>query len=282
MTALPVEVPSLPGYLPQLRFRHAFDGYLREPIYAIRADDVIGTSVVAATTVRARVGLRQDQMLVLLLFDEDDILERLWREGRSLFPQIAAAGYNLVVAPSYSAWLPRPRPDFLTSAKRSLVAFEVLQRLHVTAIPRLVWVIEHDVRRAASWVRQNSAVELIGLDLQTYTKNPKAFAEQLDGLRLFDRLTRRHLHYLINGPRSEGPVAAVFAAVPDRRVCITNATAAGPFEDTSGPSQLALGMHGRDPVGVTFAPRCRQRRDAIRRAADSARSTRRSARGVKK
>jgi hypothetical protein len=248
-------------------------GYLNEGIYAVRAQVVIGArpSVLAAPTLRETIGLRPDQKLVLLLFDTDEVLERLWREGSRLFPQIAAAGYDLVVCPSYSAWLPRPRPDHLYSAKRSLVAFAVLQRLGVPALPRVVWVIEHDVRRAATWVQGNPVVEAIALDLQTYAKNPREFAEQLEGLKLFDRLTGRHLRYLINGPTAERPVADVFAVVPDRRVCITNATSAAPFDEpgTGHPAQLTL--QGRDRCGATFSPRCADRRKIVRVAAKSAR-----------
>jgi hypothetical protein len=275
--AEPVVLPRLPAYLPQIRLRTSLRGYLDERVYAVRAHEVIGQrrSVLAARSLRRAVGLAPEQKLVLLLFDDDAVLERLWTEGVRLFPQIAAAGYDLVVCPSYSAWLPRPRPDFLFSAKRSLVAFAALQRLGVPALPRLAWVFDHDVRRAAAWACGNSAVEVIALDLQTYARNQAALAEQLEGLRLFDRLTGRHLHYLINGPTAKRSVEAVYTVVPERRVCITSATASAPFAMSNTLTQEQLPIKGRDRVGLTFAPRCAERRTILRQAAESARQGRR-------
>lgn len=278
--AQPIALPTLPPYLPQVRNLRSLRSNLTEPIYAVRAQVVVGCrpDVLPAATLRKTVGLSPEQQIILLLFDDDEILERLLTADARLLRQLAEAGYDVVVPPSYSAWLPRPRPDFMFSAKRSLEVFAALQRLGIPSMPRLLWVIEHDVRRAADWVLENRAVEIIALDLQTYAKRPREYAQQLKGLKLFDRLTGRRLKYLINGIASETTIEAAFAVVPDRRVCITNATTAAPFASQDDSGQLQLKVCGRDRTGRTFSPRCADQRRTIRRAAESARACRSEAR----
>ncbi|MEX0650961.1 MAG: hypothetical protein WD186_02925, partial [Actinomycetota bacterium] len=91
-------------YLPQVRRRSALQGYLREPIYAVRAKEVVGqrAHVLSAPELRATIGLAPQQLLILLLFDSDPVLERLWDDALDLLPEIAGAEYDAVVAPSYS------------------------------------------------------------------------------------------------------------------------------------------------------------------------------------
>lgn len=268
-----VELPQLPNYLPQIRRRSSLRGFLDETIYGVRAKEVIGRrrNVLPAATLRASVGLAPEQKLALLLFDQDEILERLWNEGAKLIPQIAEAAYDLVVSPSYSTWAPRPRTEFLYNAKRSLIVFQALQMKGVSAVPRVTWAIEHDVRRFARWLRANPAAELVALDLSTY-RSPQDWCRQLDGLALLDRLTRRHLVYLINGPSTVERCAEIYCTVPERRVRFTNSTIAAPAAKGE-PRQLQL--VGRDRTGPTFRGRCVAQREMIRAATRLARSERR-------
>jgi hypothetical protein len=46
--------------------------------------------------------------LVLILFDEDEILERIWGLGMRLVEQLAEARYEAIVAPSFSTYTPPP------------------------------------------------------------------------------------------------------------------------------------------------------------------------------
>jgi hypothetical protein len=115
-------VPALPACLAQVRLLTGL---------GVRAHAVIGRrrKVLTTQALRRALSLLDFQALVLLLFDTDEILERLWNEAGALFPQIAEARFDLVVAPSYSKWSPRPRTEFLIAAKRSLEAFAILQKL---------------------------------------------------------------------------------------------------------------------------------------------------------
>lgn len=260
ITAEPVMVLDLPGYLPQIRTRSALAGALEEPVYAVRADVVIGrrTHVLTAADLKTRIGLGPTQKLVLLLFGKDGVLERLWNDSLALVPQIATAGYDLVVAPSYSTWTPRPRTEHLYNLKRSLIFFQALQQLGASAAPRLAWVTEHDIRRSAAWVLTNPTVELVGLDWMTYRADPD-WQGQMEGLALLDRLTGRRLRYLINGPTTSSRYADIFTEVGRGRVCLTSSTLAPPPPE--GDHQLSLGTARRS--GATFARRCEAQRQRI-------------------
>ena len=220
--ARPLTLPALPSYLPQARNRRTLAGHLADSAYAIRLFEVLRANrVVPASEIREHLGLAQTQALVLILFDSDATLERIWNARACL--EIAHAGYDAVVAPSYSAWIPRPRPELLVSARRSLVYYGLLLDAGVSAIPRLVWELEHDVRRTAQWAEANPSVGLVALDLQTYRAR-SAWEHQLEGLARFDELTKRRITYLVNGPTTVNRFKALFALVDPHRIRVTNST----------------------------------------------------------
>jgi hypothetical protein len=186
------------------------------------------------------------------------VLERLWNDRLALVPQIATAGYDLVVAPSYSIWTRRPRTEHLYNLKRSLIFYQEVQRLGVTAAPRLAWVIEQDIRRYVAWILANPAVELVGLDWMTY-RGDTDWQGQMEGLGLLDRLTGRRLKYLINGPTTSSRYADIFTRIEPGRVCLTSSTLAPPPPERD--HQLSLGAAGRP--AATFERRCTAQRSVI-------------------
>jgi hypothetical protein len=225
--ARPIEVPPLSDYLPQLRNRSEHRGFLSDPFYGVCLKAVVSSrGVKSAASLRALTGLASHQKLALLLFGHDRHLETLWKWRYDLVPLIAAAGYDLIVAPSYSAWEQRPRPQFLFNVARSFWIFDALQRAGAPTIPRVTWLIEHDVGRAADWINRNPAVQWIALDWMTY--KARIPDEQLAGLAELDRLTDHRLRFLINGPTHFERCAEVFRSTDPTRVCITNATWAKP------------------------------------------------------
>jgi hypothetical protein len=276
--ARPIQGPRLPTYLPQLRVRRGLRGWLPDDVYAIRAKEVIGTRKhpLAASSLRSELGLADWQQLVLLLFDDDRYLERLWNEAGSLLPELAEAQYDWVVAPSFSCWRPRSRFEQMFNLKRSLRIFEALQKLEVPAIPRIGWGVEADVERSATWLNANRCVETVALDLSTYRAS-EDWQSQVDGLRLLDRRTHRHLHYLVNGTSVVSRCAELYSIVPARRLCITNSTLAPPPEPSvSGQLQL---VDSKDKEGRKFAASCARNRRVLKEAAVDA--TRRRRQDVK-
>jgi hypothetical protein len=221
--ARPVQLPPLPSYIPQVENNLRLSGFLNDSTYAIRWHDAIRQGrVVPAAEIRARLGLRAEQPLVLLPFDRDELLERIW--DRITVREIAEADYTLVASPSYSAWTPRPRTELLVNAKRSLSYFQALQDAGARAVPRVVWETERDVERFAGWVEANPCIELVALDLQTYRAN-RDWEHQLKGLARFDRTTGTRLAYLVNGPTVIERCRVLLEVIPAERLHLTNATA---------------------------------------------------------
>ncbi len=109
--------------------------------------------------------MKQDQRLIVLLFDDDELLESMWTRGATLIRELVDAGFDALITPSFSTYTPRPRTDFLINAKRSLLYFKALQIAGANAIPRIAWTISHDARRIADWTRANPSVEMVALDL---------------------------------------------------------------------------------------------------------------------
>jgi hypothetical protein len=207
--------------LVQIRAQTRFRDQLRESVYGIRPQVVIGRGrrrVRTAAEIRELVGIAEEQKLILIAFDDDDVLELL--SSPVAVMQVMRAKFDAVVVPSYSFWEPRPPPDFMYSAKRSLHYFEALQSCGVPAIVRVGWIHPADVERIAEWVVANPVVRTVALDLQTY--KAESFARQIDGLARFDELTGGGLRYLINGPTIVPKCAAVYGAVEPARVCMTN------------------------------------------------------------
>jgi hypothetical protein len=112
--------------------------------YAIRSGSVLQHGgLVSAKEMRERLRLGSHQALGLPFFDKDEVLERAWNS--QVIHDVAAANYSFVVAPSDSAWSPRPRTEILVNAKRSLCYFAALQKASARAISRVVWEVELDV-----------------------------------------------------------------------------------------------------------------------------------------
>ncbi len=231
--ARPVRIPELPGYLPQFRWSEALAGHLSGPVYAVRPQAILRRGRVrTAAEIREYLGLGPEQLLVLLLFDEDELLENFY--DPRVAAQLAGAGYDLVVSASYSIWWPRPRMHQLYNMTRSLALCIALQRWGVPAIPRIDWVLAHDVTRWAAWANENPCVELVAIDAQTSKgRSSSSWNQLLAGLQDFDRQTGARLRYLINGPTIEGRWAEVYGILSPERVIFTDAS----LHEAKSPSE---------------------------------------------
>jgi hypothetical protein len=263
IVAREARLPRLPLYTPQPRYRTSLRGVLAEDIYAMRARDVVKKKrVVSANELREVLGLRSTQLIALLLFDRDEILEDMWERGGLLIWELAEAGYDLIVSPSFSTYSPRPRTEFLINTRRSMLYFQALQEAGAPAVARVAWEVTRDAHRFAKWVAANPSVELVALDWSPY-RWARDWQDQLDGLSIFDALTDQHLSYFVNGLTTPRRCDALFRVVPPERVRITNATTQARLPP---PSLRAPG----DRTGATFAARCEIRRSVVDGAADRA------------
>jgi hypothetical protein len=262
--ARPLKIPELPGYLPQFRWSEALAGHLHGPVYAVRPKAILnGERIRTAAEVREHLGLGSKQLLVLLLFDDDELLERFY--DPRVAAQLAEAGYDLVVSASYSIWWPRPRLHQLYNLTRSLALCIALQTLGAPAVPRIDWVFAHDVRRWAAWINENPCVELVAIDAQTSKQaGGSSWRQLLVGIEEFDRQTNGRLRYLINGPASEGRWAEIYGVLAPERVTFTDAR----LHEAKPPSEqerLQFGQPGRKRIdwGRCYPARVERRQAEI-------------------
>jgi len=225
VVAEPVSAGDFPLVIPRIRPRRALQGQLHSgSYYAIGPDEAIAgrRAVLPADGLREIVDIWGNQGLMLSLFGADDLQEEIWLRREQLVHEIAAARYDFVLPPSFSAWSNRPPPDFIVSAKRSLEFFRLLQGAGARTAPRLVWLSEHDARRAARWCQANPCVELITMDLAI--KQESEWRDQLQLLAFFDSLTDRRLTYVIHGPAAESRIESLFRIL-GRRLYLTGSRA---------------------------------------------------------
>jgi Domain of unknown function (DUF4417) len=270
VVARPTPRLELPPYTAQIRYRTSLRGHLEEPVYFIRATEVIKSEgVTSAAEIRRALGLRRNQQLIVLLFDKDELIESMWTRGATLVRELVDAGYDAVVSPSFSTYTPRPRTDFLINAKRSLIYFEALQIAGAYAIPRVAWIISHDARRMALWARGNPSVETVAIDLSTY-RSPADWRKEVEGLEIFDSMTEERISYLVNGPSTQERCEQLFEITGLDRVRITNATT-----QVQVPAKRLRSTE--DQTGPTFKARLAVQRGVVDTAARKFRRSRRRA-----
>lgn len=214
---------ELPAFVHQIRPRRALRAQLHDPRYIIGPGAVDRATILTCSDLRELTGLGPDHRVGLVLFGKDEALERLWVRRYTLIPEIANAGYDFCVPPSYSNYTERARPEFLYNAKRSLVFFHLLQIHGVATIPRVAWLIEHDARRFGHWCVENPAVESVALDLASSSATD--WARELRLLAVFDCSTHQRLSYLIHGPSTINRCLDLYQLLGAHRVHLTNSRA---------------------------------------------------------
>jgi hypothetical protein len=226
IVAYPIDEIPLGANFPQIRWRTKLCIGVRDlPLVGVRLSEVtLRGRVRSADELREHTSLSAETQVVLLLFDHDELLERLADRWEQSVAEIAAGGYALVLPPSFSLWERGRRPDNLLSLRRSKLALARLQDAGVNAIARVGWVEMRDVERLAEWVLANPAVETVALDLMTYKE--KSFDHAVSLLSQFDRLTGERLRYIINGVLAASKIVALYLAVAPDRITVTEATVA--------------------------------------------------------
>jgi len=209
-------VPEFPLRTPRVYPLASLRGHLPGGFYAIGADKAIIEPglVRGADELREILDIWGNQKLALMLFGKDPHMEDLWRRRHQLVPELAAADYDFVAPPSFSARSNHPPPEYVFNAKRSLIFFEMLQEHGVPSAPRLAWLCDHDVRRAARWCNAQESLRLVALDLAI--KSHPEWRRQFDLLRLFDQITDSRLTFLIHGPQALSRLTGLFEMLGPR------------------------------------------------------------------
>jgi hypothetical protein len=152
--------PNLPAFIPQVDGSAitVVDEHLMWPAYAVGLRRVFSPAThqivprFAGMPARQVLGLRPDQRAILAGYGEDPLVEAFWTRRHQLIGQIAAQGWDLVLACNYSVYGNWPRTEHLINMRRSLVLAADFAAAGVLAVPNLYWYRLEDLGRlAATW-----------------------------------------------------------------------------------------------------------------------------------
>ena len=189
-TQLPL--PDLPRFIPQVDGHRlcAFDEGLSWPAYAIGLRRVLSLATGRlrrawqGRTARDVLRAPETTKLVLAGYGTDPLIERFWtnQHRERLIEQVAALGFDLVLAPNYSVYGNQPRFEHLLNIKRNALIAARLSEAGVPAVPNVYWYRRIDLERQLEWIRREQ-VRAIAVNLQTF-RSKSDWAMATDGLRL--------------------------------------------------------------------------------------------------
>ena len=134
-------------------------------------------------TARQAMGLRPEQLAVLVGYGTDPLVEAYWTRRRSegLVEAIASQQWDLVLAPNYSVYGNQPRAEHLLNFRRNLLVAAELAQVGVPAVPNLYWFRLEDLERYASWLSEAVPVA-VAVNCQTFRSASDWDAMLLPGL----------------------------------------------------------------------------------------------------
>jgi hypothetical protein len=207
VTALEQRLPDLPAYVPGIQkgsgklFAHTTPAWV-----GVHLGEVVsGDKLLTPTDVRRRMGVPADTKLLLLAYGKDRLIENIWPQRGDVLRRLAVMGFDLVTSINYSIWDIHPHPEKIFNVKRSLVIYEEMQALGMTAVPHIYWYSRKSMAVWADWLNANDAVQIIAMDVQTLKAEDWAtFAAEL---RVFKGLLTRQIHFIITGPVAPSRIA---------------------------------------------------------------------------
>lgn len=198
--ARPVALPDLPNFIPDVG---AGNGKLLATsniqCAATTIDRLISPQKHKVSPDIHRVmNVTEDTEAVLLGYAEDNLLEGIWANRYQVASNLAKLDC-IITSPDFSVFPNQPHAERLINEKRSLIFFELLQSFGARVILTIHWFGPKDLRRWAAWLNNNTAVNMVALDLQMLT-SPVFWQEALTQLAEFAQLLNRKIHFLITGP----------------------------------------------------------------------------------
>jgi len=166
--------PGLPRYIPQVDGHDvaSFDADLAWPAYGVGLRRVFSPDSLriyprfAGATAHEALGLRAEQLAVLVGYADDPLVEAFWTDRRSLIPAIAAQRWDLVLAPNYSLFGNQPRAEHLLNFRRNLLIAAEMVAAGIAAVPNLYWFRKEDLDRYLEWCERTHP-PAVATNLQT-------------------------------------------------------------------------------------------------------------------
>ena len=199
---------QLPRFLPLLEGSDVseLDRVTRWPAYGFRlrqmfspATHRLGPSF-SELGAHAALGLRDEQLAVLVGYAEDPLVEAFWTRRRTddLIETIAGQGWNLVLAPNFSMYGNQPRAEHLINFRRSLVIASEFAAAGVPTAPNLYWFRLEDLDRWLRWC-EATVPPAIAINLQTFRDDREWKLMALPGLSYLGACLPRDIKVIVNG-----------------------------------------------------------------------------------
>jgi len=156
-------LPELPDDLPVLVQTYADP--IEPPWVVLHGGRVLGVTGLSVTPKHRRplrevYRLGPSTRIALQLYVEDRVLEGFWAARRRIIPELAAMGFDLVLAPNLSVWRSASRWDQLVQQRRSFACYHELVEAGIPVVPDIGFsLFEPDGRMWAEWINHEPGPE---------------------------------------------------------------------------------------------------------------------------
>jgi hypothetical protein len=221
---LPAE---LPRFIPQVDDQVGeLDPGLNWPAYAIGLRRVVSPETLAlyprfaGRPAREALGLAEGQLVVLVGYGDDPLVEAVWTRRASLLPAIAEGGWDVVLTPNFSLYGNQPRTEHLLNFRRNLLIAAELQAFGVVAVPNVYWFRREDLDRYVAWMR-DVAPPAIAINLQTFRSNREWADMALPGLTYLSLRMPAATKLIATGTSRAGRLRTLIELFGDRLVVVS-------------------------------------------------------------
>lgn len=203
-TKLPLP-DGLPRYIPVIKPRRGLPPW---PAYAVPLDKLLVdggrrfSQRWLRETPQVNCGLPPSTRMVASLLGPDPEIEGFWQYQfrGGLLDQLAAMGFDLVIAPNYSVYGDQPRYEHLLNLKRSLLIAERMRQRGIFAVPNLYPWRRVDMERLGEWA-ERVGLDVVGHNCQTY-QEPREWEAALVRLTLLRRYMPSNIVWFFSGVSS--------------------------------------------------------------------------------
>ena len=215
-----VSLPQLPEFVPSVSSgsRYIFDKF-SPPFVAVTLDKVINSKTLEVTdNIHRKIGLPEESKVLLLGYCNDELLEKIWNKRHQVLPKIASLDFDVMTALDYSVFLNQPHIHSLWNIKRSLITYEMLQKINIATIPHIYWLGNKDLCRWINWLRKRVCVKTVAICLSLIEND--LWEDTISDLDFFRKTINPDTHFIITGVASRARITDIVKTLPN--VSITN------------------------------------------------------------
>ena len=166
-------------------------------------------------TARQALGLRAEQLAVLVGYGEDPLVEAFWTDRRVLIEALAAQCWDLVLAPNYSMYGNQPRAEHLLNFRRNLLIATEMAAAGIPAVPNVYWFRKEDLDRYLAWC-DDTRPAAIAVNLQTFRTEEDWDLMALPGLTYLSMGIPVDMKVIVTGSSRADRIEALLECFGDR------------------------------------------------------------------